>query len=116
MPDEVVPFFTAVRVEEFTWKVRVPVPRDGKYVYATFDARFKYMSPAEADDLVKEHLTDRQLAERVLVGVILLQGESEPKLRTEPEVIAQVLDVDRAPQAVFGTFVAAINGLAQGKN
>lgn len=114
--DQDVPFFTAVKVEEFSWPVKVPVPKDGKFIHATFTARFKYLEREQLDALLKEGLTDRQLAEKVLVGIEQLQGEGTAQLRREAEVIRQVLDVDRAPSATFGTYMAVISGLALEKN
>ena len=109
---EEVPFFTAVEVESFSWKVKVPVPRDGSYVHATFVGRFKYLTSAQVDELLQQKLNDRELARRVLIGIEQLQGEAQPVLRQEPEVIERVLAVDRAAASTFGTYMAVIRGLA----
>lgn len=115
--DKEVPFFSAVQVEAFSWKVKVPVPVDGHYVHATFTGRFRYMSEAQLQELLKDPArTERDLARHVLLGIVQLQGEDKPQLRTEPEIIEQVLAVDRAPAAVFGTYMAVLRGLAPEKN
>jgi hypothetical protein len=107
-----VPFFSAVKVETFTWKVKVPVPKDGGYVHAVFTGEFKYLTDEDVRALLAEGLSDRQMAQRVLTGIVQLQGEDKPNVRREPEVIDQVLAVDRAPASTFGTYMAVLRGLA----
>lgn len=118
-----VPFFTAAKVESFTWEVKIPRPAAGSYRFITFTGQFKYLQRAELDALqaevdpaTKRPLSDRQLCERVLTGIVQLQGESAPQVRTEADVIRQVLDVDCAPAAVFGTYMAVIRGWGAEKN
>lgn len=104
----------------FRWAVRVPIPANNHYVFARFVAEFLYMSRERWDALTQQTdpaLTGRQLAENVLVGVHeLLAEDGKTHLPNAPELVARVLDVDRAIPAVIGTFEAAINGMAAEKN
>lgn len=118
-----VPFFAAAKVESFTWKVKIPRPAANEYRFITFTGEFRYLTEKELDALQQEtdpatqqRLTDRQLAERVLTGIVQLQGEAVANVRREPAVIAQVLDVDLVPATVFGTYVAVIRGWGAEKN
>ena len=114
-----VPFFTAVKVDQFPWPVKVPVPSKteaGKYVYACFTGVFKYLDQAERDQLLASNLTDKELARKVLVGIEDLMGEDRKPVPSSPTLIEQVLSVDRAAPTVYGTYMAVMRGLAPTKN
>ena len=117
-----VPFFERTKPTEFKWPVKVPVPADGRYVHATFTGIFRYLDEAGIDDWLhgKErnlpHRTDRELAAEILLGVEDVQGPGGAMLPSTPELMAQVLAVDRAPTAVVTTYLAVCRGVAAEKN
>lgn len=126
-----VPFFEAVKPTSFKWPVKVPVPADGHYVHATFTGVFLYLDEAGVDAWLQTKLvigtdpkgmpierarTDRELAAEVLLGVEDLVGPGGAVLPSTPELVAQVLGVDRAPSAVVTTYLAVCRGVAAEKN
>lgn len=117
-----VPFFEAVKPTSFKWPVKVPVPADGHYVHATFTGVFRYLDENGIEDWLhgternQPHRTDRDLAAEVLLGVEDLIGPGGAVLPSTPELVAQVLAVDRAPAAVVTTFLAVSRGVAAEKN
>lgn len=126
-----IPFFEAVRPTSFKWPVKVPVPADGRYVHATFTGVFAYLDEEGVDAWLKVKVqigtgadglpversrTDRELAAEVLLGVEDLTGPGGAALPSTPELVAQVLSVDRAPTAVVTTYLAVCRGVAAEKN
>lgn len=107
----------------FTWPVRVAVPVDGKYVAAEFTAEFKNLVGDELDALTasdeagRPRLTDRQVADEVLVGWgTNLKGGDGQALAFTDENKARMLGNQRVRLAVVGTFLAAARGMAAEKN
>jgi hypothetical protein len=117
-----VPFFEKVeRPTSFKWPVSVPVPTDGRYVYATFTGVFRYKGAAEIDAWLKVPAgtaprSDSDMAADVLIGVEDLKAADGTVLESTPELVAKVLAVDRAGPAVVTTFLAVSRGVAAEKN
>lgn len=117
MNDKTIPFFTASKPTVFRWPVRVPVPGDGVYSYVTFTGVFKYLDKAEVRHLVEESkLTDEQIVAQVLQGVEQLTYQDGTAVESTPELVAQVIAVDRVAPVALGTYLAALRGLAAEKN
>jgi hypothetical protein len=119
MPEEkTVPFFVLAKPETFKWPVKVPVPAEGRYVFATFTGVFKHLDEAEFKKLYSPEAakTDRQIAEAVLIGVEDLTGEDGQAVPSSDALRLQVLGIQRAAPAIAGTYRAAMLGVAAEKN
>lgn len=119
MPDDKTPFFALVEPKDFRWEVKVPVPADGRYVFATFTGVFRYR---RAEDLAEwlapggKPRTDADLAADALVAVEDVRGDDGDFLPSDAALKARILAVDRAPAAVVATYLAALRGVAAEKN
>lgn len=119
MPEESqIPFFQKTAPKSFSWPVKVPVPADGRYVFAEFTGVFKYISTDGIDEWLSpggKPRRDTELAAEILLAVRDLHGETGA-LESTPELVAKVLAVDRAASAVVATFLAVSRGIAAEKN
>jgi hypothetical protein len=106
----------------FKWPVKVPIPLNGKYVYAEFTGEFPNLSQDAVDKLTPVDAagtparSDRQLAEDVLIG---FEGVTQPdgtELPFTPENKQALMANPRVAEAVARTFLAANRGLAAEKN
>lgn len=118
MNDKTIPFFVAAKPESFKWPVRVPVPGDGKYTYIEFTGVFKYLDDAGEKAFLdpERKLTDKQFAAEILLGVEGLSYADGTPVTSTPELVAQVLAVDRVAAVTVGTYLGARRGLAAEKN
>lgn len=119
MPESQVPFFLKVAPKNFSWPVKVPVPAEGRYVFAEFTGVFRYIPSDQVDAWLApdgKPRTDRELAADVLLEVQDVRGDDGEVMTTSPELVARMLAVDRAPSAVVATFMAVIRGIAAEKN
>lgn len=113
------PFFAMVAPKDFRWEVKVPVPANGRYVFATFTGVFAYRPLAELDEWLApggQPRTDADLAAEALLAVEDVRGEDGGWLPSTPELKARMLAVDRVPLAVVTTYLAALRGVAATKN
>ena len=119
MPEIEVPFFLKTAPSSFSWPVKVPVPADGRYVFAEFTGLFKYIPTAQIDAWLApdgKPRRDDELAAEILLEVRDLRGENGAVLDSTPELVAKVLKVDRTAGAVVATFLAVSRGIAAEKN
>lgn len=106
----------------FAWPVKVPVPVEGKYLFAEFTATFPNMTDAQVDELLgvgkppEERPTDKAVAAQVLLGFAGVKQPDGTDKPCTPEAIAALLAGPRVAQAVTGTFLMAVRGLAAEKN
>ncbi len=112
-----IPFFTQAKPKDmkFTWPVFVPVPGEGKYDQVEFKAVFLYMDDAAEKAMLAENLSDDDIAKRVLIGVELKDADGKAVPST-PELVEQMLAVDRMGPAVTLTYLNARRGMALTKN
>lgn len=114
--------FVMAQPETFTWPVKVRVPRAGKYGEAVFMAEFPNLEQAQIDELLANDelgrplLSDRQIAERVLLNFEPIKQPDGSMLTFSPEVKAVLLGKPRVAAAVMGTFIAVSRGVAAEKN
>ena len=107
----------------FDWPVKVPVPKDGKYLQAEFTATFSNLVGPEFDALTGSdergmpRKTDAEVADAVLVGWGSdLRGTDGAPFAFTPDNKARMLANQRVRLAVVGTYLAAARGMAQEKN
>lgn len=121
---EAMQLFVLAQPETFEWPVKVPVPLSGadagRYGHAVFIGLFPNRSEPELDELTApgpdgQRLTDRQMAEKVLLGARDLRMPDGTVLNWEaftPDQKAALLNGPRVAGAVAATFFMAVRGLA----
>jgi hypothetical protein len=115
-------FFVMEQPATFKWPVKVPIPRNGAYEFATFTGEFPNMSEEDVRKLLANDAagmptrSDREVASDVLVG---FSGITRPDGSQETFCDiskARLLASPRVASAVVGTFLLAVRGLAAEKN
>lgn len=118
--DEVL--FVMEQPDTFTWPVKVRVPLNGTYGEAKFEATFPNMDDDELKELLASNesggprLSDREVAERVLLGFEPIDMPGGGRLEFSEESKARLLKMPRVATAVVGTFIAVTRGVAAEKN
>jgi len=112
--------FTISTKNTFTWPVSFRVPTDGGgYEKADFDAEFKRLSQTRleeiTDKLTAGMMTDRQVADEVLVGWKGVQGEDGKLLPFTDDSKARLLDIAGLASTLVLAFTEALRG-AREKN
>jgi hypothetical protein len=122
MPQKTIPMFVMQQPPTFKWPVKVPVPVDGKYLFAEFTATFPNMD-AEAVKAVLAHdpdgrptRTDLEIATEVLLSFEDVATPEGTSLEFTPENKAALLRGPRVATAVAGTWLGAVRGMAPEKN
>lgn len=114
--------FVMQQPDTFTWPVKVRVPLNGTYGEAKFNATFPNMDDDELKELLASNesggprLTDREVAERVLLGFEPIEMPDGSRVEFSKESKARLLKMPRAATAVVGTFIAVSRGVAAEKN
>jgi hypothetical protein len=122
MASDTIPLFVMQQPTTFKWPVRVAVPVDGQYKFAEFTGVFPNKSEEELQLLMPKDAagtpqrTDLDLAMEVLVGFEDVKAPDGTALPYTDENKAALLKGPRVANAVLGTFLMAVRGLAAEKN
>lgn len=116
------PLFILAQPDTFTWPVKVRIPMNGTYGEAEFVATFPNLDEAALDELLASNengapkLSDRELAERVLLGFEPIELPDGSVVEFSDENKRLLLGKGRVKSAVVGTFIAVSRGIAAEKN
>lgn len=112
--------FTISNKNTFTWPVSFRVPVDGGgYESAGFDAEFKRLSQTRLEEITEKltlgQMTDRQVAEEVLVGWKGVQTADDKPLPYTEDSKARLLDIAGLASTLVLAYTEALRG-AREKN
>lgn len=120
--DKTPSFVLAQKPADFWWTVKIPIPGDDDYSFASLRVRYHPVDQTELDKMRGVGLaegeaapTDTEIVHRVVVGMGL-KDETGETVAFTPELLDQVLRAPMVRTAMVGTYLAVMGGVAARKN
>lgn len=110
--------FTLSTKNTFSWPVSFRIPVDGGgYESADFDAEFKRLTQTRIEEitekLTKGEMTDRQVADEILVGWKGVQTDDGKSVPFTEDSKARLLDIAGLSSSLVIAFTEALRGIRE---
>lgn len=124
MSETAVPLFVlGAALPVFQWTVKVPIPGDDDYRFASLPLNFQAVEQDELDRMRGEGLpageklpTEEQIARRVVVGWPSLTNAQGQAVPFSDEALGQLLKSPMVRQCIVFTYFSCMSGTAARKN